>query len=256
MGTGVIPVLLFFLAVGLVIGSFINVCIYRIPGGESLFSPGSHCTACGSPVKWYDNIPILSYIILRGRCRQCNAGISPQYPLVEGLTALCFVLVAARFYSSAIFPFYLYFTFALITVFFIDYHHQIIPDFFSFSLILAGLGSSLVNFQLGGTPAIRLLNSFSGALAGGLVLFVIGYAGKKIFKQDAMGLGDVKFLAGVGAFVGFPKVIFVLILASVLGSVWGTMLIAAKKIKKRDYIPFGPFISIASFAVIFLDRFF
>ena len=256
MAVGPLLVLIFFFILGLMIGSFINVCVYRLPREESLLRPGSHCTACGNAIKWYDNIPVLSYFVLRGRCRQCSAKISFQYPLIEMLTAVCFALVAAKFYSSAMLPSYLYFTFALITIFFIDLHHQIIPDFFSFSLITLGLVTSVVNPRLGLSISMRLLNSFSGALAGGVMLLAVAYAGKKIFKKDAMGFGDVKLLAGVGAFVGFPKVALVLIVASVLGSVYGIFLIAIRKIKKSDYIPFGPFISVASFAAIFVNRFY
>jgi len=247
-------VLTVFFIFGLVIGSFINVCIYRIPKEESLFRPGSHCTTCGRLISWHDNIPVLSFIFLKGRCRYCKSKISYQYPLVELLTAVCFTLIAAKFYESGIFLFYLYLTFVLVAVFFIDLYNQIIPDFFSFSLILIGLAASFLNGQLGTTFFSKLINSLGGVAAGGGILLLAGYAGKILFKKDAMGFGDVKFLAGIGAFTGVSKVILVLIIASVLGSIWGIFLILLKKIKKRDYIPFGPFISIAAFICLFFTK--
>ncbi len=241
-----------FFIFGLVIGSFINVCIYRIPKEESLFSPGSHCTSCGRFISWHDNIPLLSFIFLKGKCRYCKSKISFQYPLVEFLTGICFLFVAAKFFGENIFPFYLYLTFALIAVFFIDLYEQIIPDFFSFSLILIGLVSSVMNPHLGHSFLLRAANSLGGVVAGGGILLLAGYAGKILFKKEAMGLGDIKFLAGIGAFSGAPKVVLVLVIASVLGSIWGIVLITLKKINKRDYIPFGPFISASAFFCLFI----
>jgi len=245
--------LLLFFVIGLAVGSFINVCIYRIPNGISILNPRSSCVSCGSPIKWHDIIPVLSYLILRGRCRKCNVKISPRYPLVELVTALCFVILAREFFLSDMLFFYFYYVFVLLSVLFIDYYKQIIPDVFSFSLIFVGLGSSFLNAQLGGTFALRFLNSLGGVLTGGALLFAVGLAGKSIFRQEAMGLGDVKLLAGVGAFAGVEKTVLILIMASVLGSLFGLFLIAVGKIKRRDYIPFGPFISIAAFIGLFIS---
>ncbi|MCX5781449.1 MAG: prepilin peptidase, partial [Elusimicrobia bacterium] len=245
---------LFIFVLGLVVGSFINVCIYRIPKEESLIKPRSHCRNCNAAIKWYDNIPLISYLLLKGKCRYCKSKISLNYPIVELVTAFCFVLVANKYYQNLETFLYLYLTFVLIAVFFIDYLYQIIPDLFSYSLIIVGLIFSVFNHDLGLTFHSRLLNSFSGAITGGAVLFLMGYFGKKIFKQDAMGLGDIKFLAGIGSIFGLFNVVIILFSAAILGSIYGIILILVKKIGRRDYIPFGPFISVAAFICIFLRQ--
>ncbi len=172
---------------------------------------------------------------------------------MEALTGLCFGLIGYYFGSETVFSFFaLYLTFALITVSGIDYTHQIIPDIFSLSLIVAGLSASPFNPLFDGPVFSRLLSSISGGIAGGGTLLAIGYAGEKILKKEAMGGGDVKLLAGMGCFLGAPRTFSTLFIAALLGSVIGIILIAGGQLKRRDYLPFGPFLAFAGWLSLFL----
>jgi leader peptidase (prepilin peptidase) / N-methyltransferase len=237
---------------GLILGSFANVCIHRIPRDESIIFPGSHCPSCNNLIAWYDNIPVLSYFVLRGKCRRCSAKISLQYPAVEFLTACMFLLVAIKFPFDPVIFLYLYFTFVLVVISGIDIFWQIIPDFFSLSLIAVGLASSAFNSQLGPDVKSRILNSLIGTLTGGGFLLVMGWLGELAFKKEAMGGGDVKLLAGVGALLGWHKALSTIIVASFLGSIIGITLILVRKLSRKDYIPFGPFIASAAYLNVFL----
>ncbi len=244
--------LIFLLIMGLILGSFANVCIYRMPRDMSIVKPASHCTNCNNFIKWYDNIPILSYIILRGKCRNCGSKISFIYPAIEFICGLLFVsMYFVVDFSYALFPFCLL-MFSLLVITAIDLEFQIIPDEFSFMLMIVGIATSFFNPVLGDGLGQRVLNSFIGWLAGGGSLLVVAVVGKWIFKKDAMGGGDIKLMAGVGAFIGWEKVLFAIFIASVLGSVVGILLLLFKKIIKRQEIAFGPYLALGSYAVLFL----
>lgn len=250
----IVSYMLLFFIFGLIMGSFANVCIYRIPNDKSVSTPGSYCPSCLNPIKWFDNIPVISYIILKHKCRYCNQKISIQYPLIELITAVLFSLVAWNYKFELVLPIYIYFTFSLVVISGIDYFHKIIPDIFSISLIIIGLLFSFFNVQLGLEWKSRFINSFIGVMAGGGGLLLIGYIGEKILKKEAMGGGDVKLLAGIGAVLGWEKTIAVLFVASLLGSVFSIYFIVTKKIDRKDYIPFGPFLSAAAYINIFLPN--
>lgn len=241
---------------GLAAGSFANVCIFRIPLGESILFPGSKCLDCGTPIKWFQNIPVVSYIFLKGKCAGCGRHISIQYPFIEFLTALLFLLISFRFqhwYELAIFSF---FTLDLIIISAIDYRHKVIPDILSYALVAAGLISATWNgmLEFGGLP--NIVNSAIGASAGALIIYVITVAGKKVYKKEAMGAGDIKLLAGIGAFLGFSNSIYTLMIASVLGSIIGLSLILSRKMEKRDYLPFGPFLAAGAYSILFISEYF
>lgn len=243
--------LLIIFAAGLFLGSFANVCIYRIPRGESIVSPASHCVKCGRPIKWFENVPLLSFILLCGKCAGCGARISFRYPAVELITGLAFLFVGMRFGLQPITYFFLTFTLALIIISGIDFTHQVIPDAIAYAILILGLASSWLNPLLGCGIKMRVINSASGAVIGFLIILLIMYAGEKIFKKEAMGGGDAKLLAGIGAFAGC-KVIDILIIASVLGSIFGVYMLLSKRIERRGYIPFGPFLAAAAYISFFL----
>ena len=243
-------ILLFIL--GILLGSFANVCIYRIPKDESIIRPASHCISCNAPIKWYDNIPILSFIFLKGKCRACGASISLQYPLVELITGLLFAVMAFEFHDDKIFVFYLIFTLILAIISFIDFFHKVIPDLLIYLLALSGLLASFFNNDLSSPFHARPLNALLGALVGFFSLYLIGFIGDKILKQETMGGGDIKLLAAIGMYLGWSKTLTTLFIAAILGSIFGMEMIASGKLRKREYIPFGPFIAISAYINLFL----
>jgi len=231
--------------VGACVGSFLNVCIYRLEKGVSIIRPRSYCPDCRHPLAWYDNIPLLSYLILRGRCRHCRKPISFRYFTVELLTAGIFLLFLH--YFGLTIPFFIFISLAsaLIVATFIDIKARIIPD----EISLPGMGIALlVSFiypALQGTGShIRgLLYSFLGLIAGGGAIYLTGLLGDFMFKKESMGGGDVKLLAMIGAFVGWKLALLTFFVAPLFGAVVGIIL----KIKnKTDTIPYGPFISLAA----------
>ncbi len=237
---------------GLIFGSFANVCIYRMPRNMSIVKPNSHCTNCNNFIKWYDNIPVLSYILLKGKCRNCGSKISLRYPLIEFICGLLFLSMFFLFgFSYMLFPFCLL-IFCLLVITAIDFEFQIIPDEISFFLIIFGLLVSPFNFMLGDTVLQRILNSFLGLIAGGGSLLLVAVIGKWIFGKDAMGGGDIKIMAGVGTFIGWDKVLFAIFLACIIGSIVGICMMLLKKIGRKQEIPFGPYLAISSFTVLFL----
>lgn len=228
---------------GLVWGSFLNVVIHRLPRGMSLLRPASSCPACGARIKPYDNIPLLSYLILGGRCRKCRARISPVYPLVEALTAVCLVLVYfssgrtvdLKFAAGALFAS------AMIALGFIDYFHQILPDAITLPGLVLALTYSFFRDDL----------SFRGALVGavigaGFLLFVYG-AYFLIRRREGLGMGDVTMLLLIGAYLGLPRTILTLILASLVGSLVGVYLIRRRRKNLQFELPFGTFLAPAAF---------
>jgi leader peptidase (prepilin peptidase)/N-methyltransferase len=205
---------LFAAAFGLVIGSFLNVCIYRLPLDQSIIWPASRCTSCGRELNWYENIPVLSYAALGGKCRTCRARISLMYPLIEALTAVLFVATYATFGLSWLLPIRLAFGCAMIVLFVIDLQHQILPNEITLGGIVVGLAASLV-----APPGWR--DALIGAVAGGGVLWLVAWTYRAVRHQDGLGFGDVKMLAMIGAFLGWKLMVLTLASASILGSLTG-----------------------------------
>jgi leader peptidase (prepilin peptidase)/N-methyltransferase len=241
-------ILVFSFLLGSAIGSFLNVCIYRLPLNISIISPPSHCPACKRPIPFYDNIPILSYILLRGKCRSCNASISLQYPLVEFLTGLVALALTLRFVLSPTTLIYFIFISALLVITFIDLKYQIIPDVISLPGIGIGLLASLV------LPSISFLDSLLGILAGGGSLLTISYTYYFLTKREGMGLGDVKLLAMIGAFLGWQGALIGLITGAFVGTLAGVLLMVREKRGFQHPIPFGPFLSIGAISFIFFGK--
>ncbi len=239
---GIEIVLIFIL--GLIVGSFSNVCIYRIPRNESIVYPASHCPKCRSNISPKDNIPLLSFILLKGRCRNCKSKISIQYPIVELLTGLIYLIIYLIFGLSIQTLIYIILSSALIIIAFIDLNEQIVPDVISLPGIVVGF---IISFF---APYILFINSALGVLIGGGIILIIGLAGSVIFKKEAMGGGDVKLAAMIGAFLGWRYIIISLFLGFFLGALAGIILIMSKIKSREDAIPFGPFIVLGSFITL------
>ena len=221
---------------GLAIGSFLNVCIYRMPKGQSVISPPSQCTWCGKRLKFFDLIPIVSLILLHWRCRYCGEKISLRYITVEILTGLLFILCLSKFDYGFNFAFAIIFVSFLIVISFIDYDHQLILD--KILMWFSGTGL-LINLFADYTDIINLIY---GSLAGGGTLLLIS-----LLTQGGMGGGDIKFMAALGLWLGLKLTLLTLFLSFVIGGI-GSLLLLAFKIKSRkDFIPFGPFIAVAAF---------
>lgn len=229
---------------GLLLGSFANVVIHRLPLGQSVVFPRSRCPKCSAAIAAYDNIPVFSWLWLRGRCRACKAWISVRYPGVELLTSLTFVAIFARFGWSWSTVEYLYFAWALIVVSFIDLDLMILPDVFTLSGIVIGLVGSLAN------PEREFVPALAGALLGGGFLYVIAYLYLWLRKEEGMGGGDIKLLAWIGATLTWESVPFVILCSSILGSLIGIFVAFRRTTGLRSEIPFGPFI--AASAIIYL----
>ncbi|MGD9345592.1 MAG: prepilin peptidase [Candidatus Aminicenantes bacterium] len=229
---------------GLVWGSFLNVVIYRLPRGLSLLRPPSSCPHCGKHIKAYQNIPILSYLVLRGKCGFCGAKISPVYPLVEALTSLCFLLVYGQHALSPHFFVCSLFVSALIVLGFIDYAHQILPD----EITLPGFVLALVYtfFRSDLSIAQALIGAGVGA---GFLLLVYGVY-YLLRKKEGLGLGDVTMMLMVGAFLGWKQTLLTLILASLGGAVVGVIFIVFKKKNLQHALPFGTFLAPAAFVAL------
>lgn len=241
---------LFTFIFGAIAGSFLNVCIYRMPRGESIIYPPSHCTNCHRSIAWYDNVPFISYIILRGRCRSCKARISFRYFIVEGLAALTFILLLWKFNLNLTSLIYAVFLSVLIIISFIDLEHKIIPDELSLTGIVLGFIISALYPPLQNQASWKfgLLHSLTGILVGGISIYLLGLFGSAIFKKEAMGGGDVKLLAFIGGFLGWKLVLLTFFLAPIFGSIVGVPL---KFIKKEETIPYGPFLSLAAAISLF-----
>ena len=241
---------------GSIVGSFLNVCIYRLPKGRSVIVPGSRCPNCDAAIRWHDNIPILSYIFLGGKARCCKARISFRYFIVETLTASAFLIFFSAFGLTPKFFAYAIMVSGLIVATFVDFEIQEIPDEVSMGGLAVGLALAAA-FPSILNEAARLngfLSSVFGALAGGGMIYVMGMLGEFAFKKEAMGGGDVKLLAMIGAFIGWRLTVLTFFLAPVFGSVVGIIL----KIRYgKDIIPYGPYLSLAAICSIFFgDRIF
>jgi leader peptidase (prepilin peptidase)/N-methyltransferase len=231
---------------GAAIGSFLNVVILRLPDStQSIVFPASHCPQCSTPLRWYENIPIISYIVLRGRCGHCQKTISFQYPIVELLTGLLASALIARYgLTSTAFGYFL-FSAALVVVIFIDIHHQIIPDVISLPAIVLGFLFSFI------TPILTWQESLIGLLVGGGILYAIAIGYAVLRKIEGMGGGDIKLLAAIGAWLGWKSLFFVIMIASFSGLLVGIFAMIKQGKGARTRIPFGPFLSLGAFCYIF-----
>jgi leader peptidase (prepilin peptidase)/N-methyltransferase len=226
---------------GLIIGSFLNVCIARLPEGESVVSPGSRCPSCRQPIRWFDNVPVLSYALLRGRCRRCKVRISMRYPLVELATATLFAVQAWWLPPDPVLlAHHLLLTALLVVLFGTDYDVQRLPDVITLPGIVAGIVLSLVTMP-------GLTASLAGAAVGASVLMLVRWGWKRMTGVDGMGLGDVKMLAMLGAFLGWRQVGVVLFLASLTGAVVGLGLAATGRRSLQARLPFGTFLAVAAY---------
>lgn len=236
-GTGIELAMVIFL--GLAIGSFLNVVVHRLPRGESLVSPGSRCPACGYALRPLDNVPVLSYLFLLGRCRKCGVRISPRYPAVELATAALFVLHYFVFGWTPLLAVRLLFAAAMVALFAIDLEHHLLPD----AITLPGIGVGLLA-SLALPPGIR--DAVIGTLVGGGILWLIGEAYYRYSGEEGMGGGDVKMLAMVGAFLGWQLVIVTLVFSSIAGSIVGLLLIVTRRGGMKYALPYGTFLAIAA----------
>ena len=229
-------------------GSFLNVCIHRIPREESVVAPRSHCPGCGYMIPWFDNIPLVSWLALRGRCRKCRMPISPRYFLVELLTAVLFLMTWNHYgFDWRTLVFWLA-IFGLILATFVDLEHMIIPDRCSIGGMILGVLCSLAVPSLHGQATVLRsgVHSAIGLAVGFGSLWLVGWVGKLIFKKDAMGFGDVKLMGAIGAFLGAPAVLFTIMLSAMLGSAAGGYLILSGRKEWQSRIPYGPYIAAAA----------
>jgi leader peptidase (prepilin peptidase)/N-methyltransferase len=224
---------------GLVVGSFLNVCIYRLPRQQSVVWPASRCPQCHHPLKWYDNVPVLSYILLRGRCRSCQSPIPVTYPLVELVTAAVCVAAYVLFDPSLLLVSRLVFACAMIVLFVVDLQHRILPNVITLPGIVVGF-----IFSLFVPPG--WVDSLIGIVAGGGVLLLMAEMYYRLRKEEGLGMGDVKMLAMIGAFLGWRLMLVTLVLSSFLGSVIGLGMIALKKGDMKYALPFGTFLAIGA----------
>ena len=230
---------------GLALGSFLNVCIYRIPLKKSIVRPASGCPNCGHKIKFYDNIPLISYLLLRGKCRYCGQGISWQYPTVETMTGLLSLALFTRYGLSYQYGLFLIFISLLLTISFIDLHYQIIPDILSLPGIVVGFAGTLIFTQM------QWLESLLGILIGYVSFFLVAIGFEYLTGKEGMGLGDAKLLAMIGAWMGWKSLLPVVMISSLSGALIGTagLLLARKGLKVR--IPFGPFLSMGAMCYFF-----
>ena len=237
---------IFFTVAGAAVGSFLNVLICRIPEGKSIVYPSSHCPKCSHPIRFYDNIPLISYLVLRGRCRDCREKISLRYPLVEALTALMSFLLFWKFGLSTKYLFSFIFTAALIVITFIDLDLQIIPD------VITLPGIPLFFLAAVFFMDVKVMDALLGLLIGGGCLFVIAFVYELITKREGMGGGDIKLLAMMGAFLGWKSLFFILFVSSLLGALVGISAMIVKGKDMKYAVPFGPFLSAAAVAYLFV----
>ena len=252
---------------GACMGSFLNVCIYRIPLELSVITPRSHCTKCNTPIAWFDNIPLVSYLALRARCRRCGERISPRYFIVELLVAALFLLVWLKFGLPGeprplwltpfptiwMVPVYWLAVFGLALGTFVDFEHMIIPDRVSLGGIVIGIVLSAL------VPAMHFASTFdegltaaiTGAIVGSGLLWGVALLGKLLFRKDAMGMGDVKLLGAIGAFLGWKAVLFTVMGSSFVGAVVGLSLVAGGQKQMQSRIPYGPYLALAALVWMF-----
>lgn len=239
--------------IGLIVGSFLNVCIYRIPRQQSIVYPASHCTECGYSLSWLELIPLFSYIGLRGRCRSCGSPISLRYPLIELLTAIVFLMLYIKYGLTLVFMIYAFLMSILIVVFFIDLEYMIIPNklvmLAAIAALIVALANAFIPFYIYGDS--RWWNPFLGALIGSGFLFMVAVLGALVFRSDeAMGGGDIKLMLPLGLFLGWRLTILTLFLSVLIAGIVGIILLALKVTSRKSSIPFGPFMVIGCFIAI------
>jgi leader peptidase (prepilin peptidase) / N-methyltransferase len=241
--------------IGACIGSFLNVCVYRIPLNRSVVHPGSHCSACGAPIPWYNNLPILSWWVLRGRAACCGTKIDARYWIVEAGMALLFLAIWMDYGSKDIVAAFIYaiFVSGLAAACLIDLDHYIIPDRFSLGGCVAGFVACAIHPSLmGQTTALHGFSwSLASAILGALTLLGVAWLGTLIFRKEAMGMGDVKLLAAMCAFLGSMSITWILPLSSLIGSVLGIALIFYQRGAWGTRIPYGPFLGLAAVLWLF-----
>ena len=234
---------------GMCIGSFLNVCIYRLPSSTSIINPSrSFCPQCNNAIQFYDNIPVLSYLWLKGRCRNCKAPISLRYPLVELMTGILAIAILFKFGLTIEGVIYFVFMSSLLVITFIDIDHKIIPDIISLPGIPIGLAASFV------LPAMTFKSSLFGLLTGGGSLLLVAWIYSLITRKEGMGGGDIKLLGMIGAFGGWKGVIFTIFAASLTGTLVGMIVMLLKGKNLKFAIPFGPFLSIGAMSYVFFGE--
>ena len=224
---------------GLMLGSFMNVCIYRLPRGLSPVRPRSGCPNCGHMLAWYENVPVVSYLVLRGRCRKCRVAISPMYPIIEAITGAVFLAGYLWYGPSALLIVRLAFAWAMIALFVIDYQHQILPNVITIPGIVVGI---LANVLAG--PG--WIASIIGAAVGAGSLYAIAEIYYRVRREEGLGMGDVKMLGMIGAFLGWKLVLLTLVLSSFLGSIVGVFVLVSRKESLKYAMPFGTFLAIGA----------
>jgi leader peptidase (prepilin peptidase)/N-methyltransferase len=261
-----ILIAIFIFLLGLIIGSFLNVCILRIPGGKSIVLPASACPKCGAPIRPYDNIPVVSWLLLRGKCRACKTPISRMYPVVELLTGLLFLACFAAFGLTPEALKWAAFAAILIVLVFTDLRERILPDVVNYTGFGVGLAFSLVTKPIDGTalwianhvfdfpppaPALSFVDAVLGAAVGSGLLWIVSEGYFRLRGREGMGLGDVKMMLMAGAFLGVKRVLLTIFAGAVLGSVLGILFILVRR-KGSDYeLPFGTFLGAAALLVVF-----
>jgi leader peptidase (prepilin peptidase)/N-methyltransferase len=224
---------------GLLLGSFMNVCIYRLPRGLSPVRPRSGCPKCGHMLAWYENIPVLSYLVLRARCRKCHTPISPIYPIIEIITGAVFLAGYLWYGPGPLLIVRLAFAWAMIALFAIDFEHQILPNVITLPGIVVGV---LANVLAG--PG--WVNSLIGVAVGAGSLWLIAEIYYRVRHEEGLGMGDVKMLGMIGAFLGWKLVLVTLVMSSFLGSIVGVFVLIAKKESLKYALPFGTFLAIGA----------
>lgn len=233
---------------GALIGSFLNVCIYRLPLGKSIVRPGSHCPSCGKAIEFYDNIPVLSYLWLIGRCRACRERISIRYPFVEAVNAAGYLAILWTFGPTWTTVLYALLFSALLVVAGTDLTHKIIPNVVTLPGIVLGLLGAATVLPVG------LLNALLGVAVGGGILWALAWASPYLFGKEGMGGGDIKLLAMIGAFLGWKPALLTIMIGSLTGSIIGISLIALRLMKRDEYIPFGPFLVLGALLSMFFAQ--
>jgi leader peptidase (prepilin peptidase)/N-methyltransferase len=233
---------------GALVGSFLNVVIFRLPDeSQSVIFPASHCPECQTKLRWFENIPVLSWLALRGKCRTCKAPISLQYPVVELSMALLSGALYRQFGPAFAAIYYFFFVAALLAVIFIDLHHQIIPDKISLPGIGIGFLGSFFN------PYVTWQEAGLGLLIGGGILYGVAFGYALLTGKDGMGGGDIKLLAMIGAFLGWQSLLYIVFASSLSGSIIGGAALLVQKKDRQTRIPFGPFLSLAALSWLFFQ---
>ncbi|MDZ4860776.1 MAG: prepilin peptidase [Candidatus Hydrogenedentes bacterium] len=251
--------------IGAMVGSFLNVCVYRLPKGESIVKPRSRCPKCETSIAWYDNLPIVSWLLLGAKCRNCKTPISWQYPLVEAITAVLFSAVFLQYGLTLATPVYMLLAAALVLVTFVDLTDWTIPNEVTYPGIPLGLACAVVTMfypasglVVFGPPSVPIFSALLGVLIGGGILYLLDKAALAVLGKRGMGFGDVKLLAMLGAFFGWPGVLMIMAIAAFAGAGLGYTLILLQRSKGGEegghYIPFGPYLSFGGVVVMLFGQ--